>query len=315
MIMLVLCFIFSISVVSASGDIANDKSVDNNTTYSDISPDSSKISKNMLDFDFLNIFGGKKYAYWVWASDMYNVDLDKLSSNGVKYIFLNSFAFTEYGQKDVLDWIKKANDKGIEVHVWMQIFNTGDWISPLKNGTPDNSYFNYKIEEGRYYAGLEGVSGIQIDYIRFEGNAYNYENGTEAISLFVKNFAHEMRKANPDLTLSATVMPEKEKDIYFYGQDAKEISKHVDIIFPMIYKGNYNQSSEWIKDTTKWFVENSEGAEVWSGIQTYKSDDNLTALPNEEMKKDTDYCFEGGAKGVSFFRWGINKELENNGIK
>ena len=118
---------------------------------------------------------------------MYKVDLNKLEDEGVKYIFLNSYAFTEYGQRDVLDWIKEANKHGIEVHVWMQIFYSDKWISPLKNGSPDMKLFNSKIEEGKYYAGLDEVSGIQIDYIRFEGNAYEFKNGTK-LTNSLKNF-------------------------------------------------------------------------------------------------------------------------------
>lgn len=268
------------------------------------------MSKNFQLPDFLDIFDDKKYGYWVWSSDMYDVDFDQLSENGVDVIFLNSYAFTEHGQKEVLDWIKEANNHGIEVHIWMQIFNTGSWISPLKNGTPNTAYFNYKIEEARYYAGLEGVSGIVIDYVRFEGNAYKYENGTEAITLFVKMFSEEMRKVNPNLKLSITVMPEADKDAYFYGQDIPTISKYVDVVIPMMYKGNYNENSSWIKNTTEWFVNNSE-AEVWCGIQTYKSDFNTTNLSATELINDANNCFDGGAKGVIFFKWGMNKDLEN----
>ena len=159
----------------------------------------------------------KKHGYWVLSEDMKKVDLDKLSKNGVNIIFLNSYAFTEHGQRDVLDWIKQANDHGIEVHIWMQIFNTGDWISPLKNGTPDTAYFNYKIEEAKYYAGLDGVSGLQMDYIRYEGDAYKYPNGTAAITQFVKSFSESVKKVDPSLTVSATVMPE-ENASYYYGQ-------------------------------------------------------------------------------------------------
>ena len=242
---------------------------------------------------------------------MHEVDLDELSDNGVNCIFLNSFAFTQYGQREVLDWIKDANDHGIEVHIWMQIFNTGKWISPLKNGTPDTAYFNYKIEEARYYATLEGVSGIQIDYIRFEGNAYKYKNGTAAINTFVKMFSEEMRKVNPDLTLSATVMPEADRDEYYYGQDIHTISQYVDIIVPMMYKGNYNENSDWIKNTTEWFVENSEDAEVWCGLQTYRSDFNVTNISSDELIRDANHCFDGGADGVVFFKWGMNDALDH----
>ncbi|SDA55847.1 putative glycoside hydrolase [Methanobrevibacter millerae] len=323
---LTLFFIFSISIVSAdnfnSTDIADDSNADSIhesfqkllINSNNLSHDKKSVSK---DFDFFGLFDfghEKKYGYWVWAKDMNNVDFDKLSKNGVNVVFLNSFAFTEYGQREVLDWIHEAREHDIEVHVWMQIFNTGNWISPLKNGTPDTRYFNYKIEEARYYAGLDEVSGIQIDYIRFEGNAYRYNNSTEAINMFVKNFSDEMRKINPDLTLSATVMPETDNDEYFYGQDIKTICKYVDVIVPMMYKGNYNENSSWIENTTRWFVDNSGDAEVWCGLQTYDSDYNVTALSADELIKDKDLCFKGGADGVFYFKWGMNNDLESRKI-
>ena len=333
-LLLTLFFIFSVSLVCAD-DAANssdnemnlEPSVDNelyeinhppenhHPQQPDLMPYENSVSK---DFDFFGLFDflGKedKHGYWVWSGDMYNVDFDKLSKNGVNIIFLNSYAFTEHGQRDVLEWIHQANEHGIEVHIWMQIFNTGSWISPLKNGTPDTQYFNYKIEEARYYAGLEGVSGLQMDYIRYEGNAYKYENGTKAITQFVKSFSEEVKKVNPSLTVSATVMPEAENDPYYYGQDIPTISKYVDVIVPMMYKGNYQENSDWIKNTTKWFVDNTGDAEVWIGLQTYQSDFNVTDLSANELIKDGHNAFDNGAKGVIYFKWGMNEELDNKKI-
>lgn len=320
-LLVTLCFILSIFIVSASDDNSTNENTDNLTIndqyYQKVNENRNyqSVSKSINFPNFSNLFNfNNGYGYWVWSSDMYKVDFDKLEKNGVKYIFLNSYAFTEHGQREVLDWIKEANAHGIEVHIWMQIFNTGEWISPLKNGTPNISYFNYKIEEARYYAGLEGVSGILIDYVRFKGNAYKYENGSEAITLFVKMFSTEMRKVNPNLKLSMTVMPEGDKDNYYYGQNVPVISQYVDVIIPMMYKGNYKENSTWIENTTEWFVKNSK-AEVWCGIQTYKSDFNTTALPASEITKDANLCFKGGAKGVVLFKWGMNKAVDDNKLK
>ena len=272
------------------------------------------IPKEFKNFDilvFLHLKPEKKYGYWVLSEDMHNVNFDELSDNGVNVIFLNSYAFTQYGQRDVLDWVKDANNHGIEVHVWMQIFYTGNWIPPVKDGMPDNQYFNYKIDEARHYASLDGISGIQMDYIRFDGDAYKFKDGTNAVNEFVKNFTKAVKDENPSLTVSATVMPETDNGPYFYGQDTHTMGKYVDVIIPMMYKGNYEENSSWILNTTQWYVNNSGNAEIWVGLQTYRSDDNIQKTPADELIKDGELGFEGNGKGVIYFRYGMNQELDH----
>ena len=57
-------------------------------------------------------------------------------------------------------------------------------------------------------------------------------------------------------------MPEKTKSAYYYGQDYAVISKYMDVVMPMIYKGNYHKSTSWITTTTQWYKTNSKGAKV-----------------------------------------------------
>lgn len=82
----------------------------------------------------------------------------------------------------------------------------------------------------------------------------------------------------------------------------------------MMYKGNYKEDSSWISNTTKWFVDNSGNADVWIGLQTYHSDDNVTKMPADELIKDGKLGMDRGSNGVIYFKWGMNPELDNKKI-
>ena len=102
----------------------------------------------------------------------------------------------------------------------------------------------------------------------------------------------------------------EENNAYYYGQDYSVISKYMDVVIPMIYKGNYEASSLWITTTAKWFADNSKGAQVWAGIQGYESDNNPTNLTVSELKDDAKAAIDGKAGGVIIFRYG-NTNLIN----
>ena len=98
-------------------------------------------------------------------------------------------------------------------------------------------------------------------------------------------------------------MPEPSGMKYYYGQDIPTISKYLDVIVPMIYKGNYGKSATWIKSTTESFVKMSNGAEVWTGLQGYYSDDYVKSIPVSALSNDVDHASMGGARGVIIFRY------------
>lgn len=263
----------------------------------------------------INVISGTTngIGYWVQGKDMKNVNLATLASQGVGNIFLNFYAFTLYGEPTVLQWISQANSYNIKVHIWMQSFYDGGWISPvLSDGTPNYSLFNKKIAEAVYYATLPGVSGIHLDYLRFPGTAYKYTGGTAAINEFVKLVSNAVRGNNSNIILSAAVMPEKSSNTYYYGQDITVLGKYLDVIVPMVYKGNYNAGTSWISSTTKWFVENSQGAQIWVGLQTYKSDSDTSLLSKTELASDAQAVINAGATGVVMFRFGLSNLIDFN---
>jgi len=154
------------------------------------------------------------------------------------------------------------------------------------------------------------VSGIHLDYLRYPGTAYkyNYSNGVtgeNAVTEFTKQASKAMKSINSRLILSAAVMPETNSNAKYYGQNIPVLGKYLDVIAPMIYKGNYRKDSTWITSTTSWFVKNSGGAKIWGGIQTYNSDNNVSILSVSQLKTDSNAVMKGGAAGVALFRWGL----------
>lgn len=236
------------------------------------------------------------FGYWVFGKDMLKVDLSSLHKHGVTDLFLNFYAFTTHGESKVLSWIKKADSYDIRVHIWVQSFYDGDWVNPK---TAD---LTGKLKEIKKYANLDGVGGVHLDYLRYPGNAYKTSGGADAITGFVK----KVRSQNPKVFLSCAVMPE-ESAKYYYGQDIAALGKVVDAILPMQYKGNYNAGTSWLASTTKSF---SSKAVIWSGLQSYKSDDDPTKLSGKDLLSDAKTCIGSGAKGVVLFRYGLSVDVD-----
>ncbi|WP_407454795.1 pseudomurein-binding repeat-containing protein, partial [Methanobrevibacter sp.] len=254
------------------------------------------------------------YGYWLFGGDMKNADLSSLASKGTTDIFLNYYAITAHGQSAVESWIASANKLGIRVHIWMQTFYLSGWENPVKNGAENTQLFNEKITEAKKYAAIKGVAGVHLDYLRYPGTAYKTSGGTEAINSFVKQVTEAIHSVNPNIIVSCALMPETTSNIYYYGQDFSVISKYMDVVVPMIYKGNYKSSSSWITSTTKWFVDNSQGAKIWAGLQGYASDDNVVKLSSSEIKKDAQAAIDGNGAGVIIFRWGVTNFVDFNSL-
>ena len=238
----------------------------------------------------------KHYGYFVFGKDMLNVDLTALHNNGVTDLFLNYYAFTVHGETKVAQWIQKAKNNQINIHIWMQCFYDGEWHNPKTTNTSS------KIKEARKYATMKNVTGVHLDYLRYPGNAYKTNGGAEAITEFVKT----IRKQNPNTFLSCAIMPEDDGK-YYYGQDHEALGKIVNALIPMQYKGNYNAGTEWLKNTTKKITQK---ATIWSALQVYKSDNNPTLLTSTELQADIKTCTSNGAQGAILFRYGLSPQIQ-----
>ena len=246
------------------------------------------------------------YGYWVLYSNMYDLDLASLASQGTKHIFLHCYAVTAYGAGAVSSWANQANNYGIKVHLWMQVAYDGEWHGIAnKDGSYNYDLINSKVNEARYYASISGISGVHFDYLRFGGTAYKFPTAAESINYFVATAVSAIKSVNPNCLVSAALMPEPDNMLYYDGQDYPTLTKYLDCVLPMVYKGNYHQNTAWIQSITKWFVDNSNGAQVWTGLQAYRSDDDVTRLPVSELTGDAQASLNGGGRGVVMFRWGV----------
>ena len=253
-------------------------------------------------------------GYYVFGRDMYNVDLETLSKQGVNNIFLNYYAFDTHGMNKVSEWISKAHSYGIKVHIWMQVYYEGSFISPLTSSGEIKYDFIYeKCNEAVGYLS-SGADGISLDYLRFPGTAYKYSNGVDAITQCAALITAAVKEANPNVIVSVAVMPETTADTYYYGQDISSLSKFVDVILPMVYKGNYKAGDSWLSSTINWFKSTSQGAEIWAVLQSYRSDSDTTLLPASELSKDAQTVVDAGASGVFVFRYGITNLINFNDI-
>ena len=247
----------------------------------------------------------KHCGYWLHGKTMMDVDVPSLVSLGTTDVILHEYAFTAHGQKDVEEWIAQADTAGLKVHIWMQVFYNGKWINPVKDGAPDRKLFDEKIARAQSYARMRGVAGIHFDYVRYPGTAYKTPGGAEAVSEFVRLAATRLHEVSPRLVVSAALMPETTANLHYYGQDTATLTQYLDVVVPMIYKGNYKKTTSWIEETTRWFVKHSKGAKVWAGLQGYKSDEDTSKLPASEITADVEAALKAGADGAVIFRWGV----------
>ena len=242
-------------------------------------------------------------GYWLWSAHMNKVNLKSLAKHGTKHILLHVMAIHTNGKAAVISFIKKAHKYGMKVHLWMQVcYSNGKWIRPInENNKIKYSFLNKKIKEAKKYAKIPGVDGIHFDYVRFGGTAHLYKDPNRAINYFSKKASTEIHKIKPNCIVSAALMPEPKMMTYYYGQDVSTMSKYMDALIPMVYKGNYHQTTKWVKSVTKTFVKQSNGAQIWTGLQSYHSDNNAKKLTQKSLLKDARAAKAGGAKGVVLF--------------
>ena len=307
------------SIISNNSSVGNSNTVSNinntvlNTTenYSNVSTVNKQLTTTSVGSTLVNNtssnnnitnLNNNTFGVFLFGSNMNSVDLSKLYANHIGNIFLNYYAVETYGVSAVESFIKKARTYNINVYIWVQCFYDGGFINPATCG---KSYWTQKINEAKSYAELQGVAGIALDYLRFPGTAYKYANGTESITLFTQMLTAAVKEINSNIKVAAIIMPETSSNVYYYGQDSDQLGNIVDILIPMVYKGNYEETDSWIKSTSTYFKNHSGNAEVWTALQTYDSDSNVVKLSSSVLSTDSQYALNGGADGVVYFRYAL----------
>lgn len=254
----------------------------------------------------------------------------------VAYTETVKVAYTTWSKSWYKQWYKKWTKKWFKVgkvwkykwsYVWKYYWKYGkvsktqykyETRTSYRDETCYNQSTTYNDALVSSIAGMTrdcDIDGIHLDYIRYPGTAYLHPGGTEAITAFVKRVSETVNSIKPKVALSAALMPEGSVNGYYYGQDYGQLSQYLDFLVPMIYKGNYRQDTSWIGRTTANIVSYSNGKPVISGIQTYKSDDNLVALSASEINQDIQSALSNGASGYALFRYGwLDKTFFQNKI-
>ncbi len=244
-------------------------------------------------------------------------NLDYFAKRGIGHVFLHEYAF-KYYENLIPSILKRADELGITIHIWLQCFWWNDnqgvngWRSPVDdtNKCYDQALFDDILGEDRATKYVKaGVKGIHFDYIRFGGTAYKHDfpdagvTGQGAIDEFCRQADARLRSINPDLVLSAALMGETASEKY-YGQHPESMSQYIDILIPMLYfhSGGYNAATA--ASRLNWFATHAgQNTQVWAGIQTYDASSN--GLPESTIRKDFEAFIGSKADGISLFRHGL----------
>ena len=284
-------------------------------------------------------FDAKPNGIWVWSThmDQWIADdfkvLKDMKKLGYDHILLNYNSFDDPAKADKARQIIAASkEQGVKVHAWMQVFcENKTWINPIENLGDDTG--RYKQEEfdriiakaNRYIDDFD-VDGIHMDYIRFSGsgqniaNKNNYSNGVTAcgaITEFCRQIRASLDSRLEGVILSAAMMTGSNVQ-YYYGQEAADMGKYIDILMPMVYKyyPNVTYDNSWMRGTCSQFTQASD-AQVWAGIQTYThlpGSQDVKGMSASEIRADSEVIRSTKCSGVVMFRYALGEFPDVNDL-
>lgn len=245
-----------------------------------------------------------KNAIYVRADGMHSVNFANLNTMKITDILLGFTAVTNSNYASTLaTFLENCETNQIGVNLWTQaLFMSGTWYNPTT--TSGQNRISTYLEEIGNWIEIEGINGIHADYIRFPGNAYQFTGGTQAITDLMEDIYGVVKAENSNNQVSPALMPEKNVNAYYYGQDYAALSPFCDAQLPMIYMGNYNASREWATGVAS-YIEGQVDCGVWGCLQTYVSDSNVTPRSDTVLEGDAQAILNGGVEGLALFRHGL----------
>jgi methionine-rich copper-binding protein CopC len=236
------------------------------------------------------------------------INATMLKAEGVNTVFVYTDRLNPNGT--LQPFINKFNGTGIGVYAWVESFKdfNGNWFNPGSNATLENQIISDIDSIALNY----NVNGVMLDYLRYPGTAYLYPNATGIVDNFTALIRSNINLVNnlnitgkPRILLSAALMPEGSSNNYYYGQNYTSLAKYLDFLSPMIYVGNYGETTSWIGSTTQYIVSQANGTPVVSILQTYNSDNDATPISSSQLDLDIQTALIGGSNGYEAFRLGL----------
>ncbi len=248
-----------------------------------------------------------------------NLNTTSLINQGITDLFVLTYRDDPEGSLE--PFLDKFAGTGIRVHAWVSAFKDfdGNFFYPEDN--PE--LLDQIITAITFIATNYNIDGINLDYIRYPGNAYLHPGAVDYVNSFCETIYNNIQAINnqqipgkPYIQLSADLMPECSVNAYYYGQDYPGMSNYLDFLVPMVYKGNYHQDTSWIGRVMDYIVAHSNDKPVVAALQTYRSDWDYTRLPVDEMVLDIETAIDHGSCGYALFRYGmVTSDFPGNSIQ
>lgn len=277
----------------------------------------------------LSLENTKPNAMWLWSSHSGSwVEDDgkimkEIKDSGIDHILLNFSAFEKNKLTTTKKFLELAAENDLMIHVWMQAFYQGGWVSPVDdaNNRYKQELFDVIVAEAKMYVEEYGAQGIHLDYIRFGGTAYKHNPSREVTAVgAVNECCRQVREgidASADgVILSAAMMAESNAG-YYYGQEPGQMNKYIDIFMPMIYRYHAHgvkYNDDWCKNAARLFTMQGK-SQVWAGITTYEYEgESVKSLPAEEIRADAEVFLDTDCTGVVLFRYGLGTYPDLNDL-